>query len=90
MITYEECLSDKHLNLLKRLVYQGRFSSVAKTLEYAILDIITEHVLFGHIALSEPHTAETLIKKQFYPNRREFVRSAVRELLIREKLWGKN
>lgn len=81
MISYEECLSKYYLERLKRLVYRDKFSSVAEVLEYAISDLIMEHVDFGHIATDEPHTAQTLIKKQIYPNEREFVRTAVREFL---------
>lgn len=89
MITYEKCLSEHYLGPLRKLVYRSEFSSVAKVLEYAISDLIMQHVNFGHIAMHDLHDARILIKKGFYISEREFVRTAVREFLKREKLWMK-
>jgi len=88
MITYEKFIPKKHyLTSLKRLVYSGEFSSTAKALGNAISDLIMEHVMFEHISPREDHTVETLIKKQYYLNDIEFLRTAVREFLKKKNSW---
>jgi len=89
MIDYKECLSDRHLLPLDILRYRGKFPTVAKAIEYSIAQLIGEHVDCGHINADEPHNAQTLIKKDYYTDEKEFVRVAVRSYLKKEGLWIK-
>ena len=89
MIAYKDCLSDRHLAPLGELLYRQKFPSIAKAIEYAIVQLIAEHVDCGHIDVNEPHNAQTVIKKNLYLNEGEFVRTAVRNLLRKERLWAK-
>lgn len=90
MITYDQCFPEYQLNQLKKLVNMRRFSSIARVIEDAIISLLTEHAVWGHIAPYEPHTSQPLIEKGFYLNEKEFVRMSVRELLKRKKLWRAN
>jgi len=89
MRIYEEFLSERYLGLLKQLVKIDEFSSVGKAIEWSIVDLLIEHASFGHIEMYEPHTAQTLIKKGYYPNQEEFIRESVRKFLKKKGMWSR-